>query len=1331
MIKNIKHINVKNIKALQITLASPEQIKAWATRNGKLTVVTKSETINYKTYKPEMDGLFCEKIFGPVKDYECPCGMYRGKAKYRNTKKFCEKCGVEITESAVRRDRMSCIELAYPCTHIWMSKELPNPSKISLLLGMTYKEVESVIYFENYVVLKNPNSNKALKDFYQECEIVPLAGQGANEKARSKIINVLDAAIDRISKRIADASKKKSSKNDQELDKLTEDHEYACSLKEALEDSNLPFSIHTVFDILKEYLELEIGIGSKAIQRLLSEVDLDDKLAIVQKEIKTVSPSNPKFNKLMNCLQLIKWFKKSGVKPEWMVLDYIPVTPPDTRPMVSLENGRFTTSDINNFYRKIIIRNERLKRMMEENTPEIILNNERRMLQESVDALFDNASRNKPAQSKDKRPLKSFTDHLKGKQGLFRQNLLGKRVDYSGRSVIVVGPDLKMYQAGIPAVMLLQLLKPYIIHELIKKVDENGMEMKPYATNVKTAEKMIVRQDDKVFEILNEIVKDHPILLNRAPTLHRLGVQAFEPKIIDGKAIRLHPLVTTAFNADFDGDQMGVYVPLSAEAIAEARSILLASWHILGPKDGKPIITPTQDMIIGAYYISQEDKGAKGEGTIFIDAAEAKRAYQLGQVDLHAIVGVRTDSYKENDLSKEYDERINLKSLPSTRILITSVGKLIFNTIMPETMPYMNNGKDITKISSKRLVKPGEDVRKVIAEIEPAPTFTKKTLQQIVKVLHNRFPVEVVAKTMDAIKDIGFEYSTKSSVTISAFDLPEYDKKKEYFVEADKKALMIKKWFEKGWMTDDERYTAVIKLWTEVKDKVTGDIREILASEENKDNPVIVMANSGARGNESNFTQLLGMRGLMSKSYNYDQKTKSKVIKDQIETPIKHSFLDGLTISEYFNASYGARKGMADTAMKTSKSGYMTRKLVDAAQEVIVTEEDCGTPTGLVVEALYDAKSAKLTGKDQLIESLASRIVNRYAFEDVVDENTNEVVVKKNEIITPNLAEDIEARGIKRVVIRSVLHCRCKNGVCQKCFGNDLTTNKPVAIGTAIGVVAAQSIGEPGTQLNMRTFHTGGVAGGGNMAQGFERLKQLFDLVPPGDNQLSIIAEFAGTVQKIESTEDGKIIYVKNDYIDEVKPYQTALSDVIRVEKGDHLNPGDKITEGAINIKKLLKVAGVEAVRNYLIKEVQKVYGAQGIEISDKYIEIIVRQLTNKLKITNPGDSEYFIGQITDTNDFVDVCNELFAKGKELPTARPEIYGLDDIAASKAGPFLAAASFQDTKKILTDAAIRGDIDYLQGLKENVMIGNLLPAGTGLMKSEDIIAEGDKMYKKEY
>ena len=1272
-------MNAKNIKAIQISLASPEQILSWS--HGE---IENSETINYKSLKPEKGGLFDEAIFGPVKDYECACGKYK-KVKYRG--KICEKCGVEIIESIVRRERMGHISLAYPVAHIWMSKELPSPSKISLVLDMSYKQVEEVIYFVNYVVLNNANSQ-----IFEPKEVIDLSNPKTNMTNRRKLREVIGTVI----------------KN---LDENSLDYSKAKEYFERLKDSSLPFSIEDVFNFIKKHTNMEFGIGAEAIQKLLKSVDLEKENKIIAEELTQLEPQSPRFKKLMSRLEVIKWFIDSKIKPEWMIMSVVPVTPPDTRPIIQLDGGRFTTSDINNFYRKIIIRNDRLKRLMAVSAPSIILNNERRMLQESVDALFDNASRSKPVMSKDKRPLKSLSEHLKGKQGLFRQNLLGKRVDYSGRSVIVIGPELKMYEVGVPSEMILQLFKPFIIHELIRKYDDFNTEIKPIASNIRLAQKMILKQDDLIWPIVQKIIKNHPVLLNRAPTLHRLGIQAFEPKMIDGKAIRLHPLVTTAFNADFDGDQMAVHVPLGKEAIAEARSILLASWHILGPKDGKPIITPTQDMILGFYYITKEIKNSKGEGIIFNDVDEVIRAYSTQNVDLHAIVGITTNNYLE-------------KGLPSNSILITTVGKIIMNKIMPNSMPFLNDCTNIMTMPINRIVLAGNDYRKSIKDISIIKPFTKKSLQSIVNFLHNKFSIEVVAETMDKIKDLSFEYSTKSSTTISAFDLPKYDKKNEYYIEADKAVARLKHQFEKGLLTDDERYKRVVGLWTKVKDKVSGDIEQILKSDEHKDNSVVIMANSGARGNVSQFTQLLGMRGLMSKSYNYDQKTKSNVIKDTIETPIKHSFLEGLTISEYFNSSYGARKGMADTAMKTSKSGYMTRKLVDAVQEVIIKEEDCGTYEGLIVEAIVDTK------QNSMIESLADRIANRFAFADIVNPETNKVLVYKNEIITPEVADMIEQAGISKVEIRSALHCKCKIGICQKCFGNDLTTNEPIAIGTTIGVVAAQSIGEPGTQLTMRTFHTGGAAGEANIAQGFERLKQLFDMIPPKEWELAVITEVSGKVTKIDKTEDGTVITILASGSNEEISYNVGFSSVVRAEIGDTVSCGDKITEGSIDMKRLLRVAGIETVRHYLIKEVQRVYRLQGIEISDKYIEVIVRQLTNKIKVLNPGDANYFIGEIVEINSFKEEVNKLLAQGKTPPTAINIIFGVDN-ATSKSGSFLSAASFQDTKKILTDAAVKGEIDYLRGLKENVMLGNLLPAGTGLMDPEAIIEQGEKMHAKEY
>lgn len=1271
--------NSSKIKSLQLSIASPEQILSWS--KGE---VKKSETINYKTLKPEREGLFDEVIFGPVKDYECACGKYK-KVKYRGQR--CEKCGVEIIESIVRRERMGHINLVTPVAHIWFAKESPNPSKISLVLDIPYKEIEQVIYFVNYIVL-DPGKTKVFK----VKEVIDLTDSKTSKINRGKLRTVL-------------------SQIKENLDPKSYDYSRVCEYYDRLKDTALPFSIEDVFKIIHKHAGVRFGIGAEAILELLKNIDLQTEKKNIEKELTRFESSNIRFRKLMRRLEVINWFIDSNNKPEWMILTVIPVTPPDTRPIIQLEGGKFTTSDINNFYRKIIIRNDRLRRIIELNAPSIILNNEKRMLQESVDALFDNAARNKHTMAKDKRPLKSLSDHLKGKQGLFRQNLLGKRVDYSGRSVIVVGPELKMYEAGIPSTMILSLFKPFIIHELIRKYDDYGNEIKPIASNIKTAERMILKQENVIWPIVQKVIKQRPILLNRAPTLHRLGIQAFEPKMIDGKAIRLHPLVTTAFNADFDGDQMAVHVPLSKEAVQEARDILLASWHILGPKDGKPIIVPTQDMILGSYYLSQEFKNEKGEGVIFSSISEALRAYEVGKVSIHAIIGINTAAFSEKKFTKQ-------------GILVTTIGKIIFNEAFPANAAYVNDPKGMGTSTKNDVISYEEDVRKIISEWEPKKPFTKKTLQKNITYLHNNYPVEVVAATMDKVKANGFKFSTISAATVSAFDLPIYSDKDEYFVTAEEQVNRLKYQFQKGLLTDDERYKKVINLWNNVKENVTKDIEKIMKDPKNSRNSVVIMADSGARGNVSQFTQLLGMRGLMSKSFNYDQKNKNRTIRDTIEVPIKHSFLEGLSISEYFNSSYGARKGMADTAMKTSKSGYMTRKLVDAVQEITITEDDCGTTKGLVVEAIRDTKD------QSIIESLSSRIANRFAMADVYNPKTNEVLVYKDQIITPEMAEKIEDLGIKQVEIRSVLHCKCKNGVCKKCFGNDLTTNKPIELNTAIGVIAAQSIGEPGTQLTMRTFHTGGAAGEGNIAQGFERLKQIFDMIPPKEWEKATISHINGKVTSIKLSDDGYDVTVRSNTINDEEIYHVSLNSIFRVKEGDTVRAGDKITDGSIDINELLQVAGISAARDYMLKEIQKVYRIQGIEISDKYVEIILRQMTNKVKVLNRGDSNFFIGQIIDINTFTQTNIELISNNQTPITACNLIFGLE-IVPSKVDSFLSAASFQDTKKILIDSAARSQVDGLYGLKENVMLGNLIPAGTGLADKDQMEQDGQKMYKKEY
>ncbi|MDR0985991.1 MAG: DNA-directed RNA polymerase subunit beta' [Mycoplasmataceae bacterium] len=1276
------------IKSLKLQIASPEQIRSWS--NGE---VRKSETINYKTFKPEKGGLFDEAIFGPIKDYECACGKYK-KIKYKG--KVCERCGVEVTESIVRRERMGHIELAAPVAHIWMSKELPSPSKISLILDIPYKQVEEVIYFVNHIVL-NSNGNEYLKDK----DIIDLTNPKTSIADRRKLINILKSLKIKFTSDSIDAKRC---------------NEYINALK----IGSMPFSIEQLFNFVKKHTGIVIGIGAEAIHQLLKNVDLNKEKNSIQKDLLRLDPQSPRFRKQAKRLEVYRWFIESNNKPEWMIMQVLPVTPPDTRPIIQLDGGRFTTSDINNFYRKIIIRNDRLRKMIDQQVPSIILNNEKRMLQEAVDALFDNSSRTKPTMSKDKRPLKSLTDHLKGKQGLFRQNLLGKRVDYSGRSVIVVGPELKMYEVGIPSLMVLKLFRPFIIRELIKKYDEYGNEIKPLASTIKIAEKMILKQDDEIWPIVNRIITERPVLLNRAPTLHRLGIQAFEPRIVDGKAIRLHPLVCTAFNADFDGDQMAVHVPLSIEACAEARDILLASWHILGPKDGKPIITPTQDMILGIYYLTTVVNDGKGAGMIFGSKEEALKAYTLNQVHPHSIIGISTSVYSS-------------KKFPCKGTLITTVGKIIMNDVLPEDMVYINNGKEVGELNKDDIVPIGENVREKISKWQPRPSFTKKSLQNIISLLFDsknidgsmRWPVDVIAKTMDGIKNLGFRFSTKSAISISAYDIPDYENKYEYFKDADVKVQELKKFYSKGLITDDEKYLKTVQLWTNVKDQVSNDVEKIMQKQENQSNSIIVMAKSGARGNLSQFTQLMGMRGLMSKSFNYDQKSESRVIKDTIEIPIKHSFVEGLSISEYFNSSYGARKGMADTAMKTSKSGYMTRKLVDAAQDVTVTEDDCGTTRGLIVEAIYDTKDG---GKP--IESLADRIANRYAMEDIVNPKNKDVLVAKNEIITTEMAEYIEKIGIKQVEIRSVLHCQAKNGICKKCFGNDLSTKKPIEIGTAIGVIAAQSIGEPGTQLTMRTFHTGGAAGGSNIAQGFERLKQLFDVVPPKSWELATISDIDGTIRGIVLEDNCYRVEISNKYQNETKTYKVPFNSTFRVSVDDEIKAGDKITEGSIDMNQLLKISGIAAVRNYLIKEVQKVYRMQGIEIADKYIEVMLRQMTNKVRILNVGDSSFFIGQIIDIDTIKKVNNELLLDNKTPTTFVNAIFGVESVP-SKSNSFLSAASFQDTKKILTDACVKSEPDMLSDLKSNVMLGNLIPVGTGLEEKIKLLENGQKMYKKEY
>lgn len=1283
------------ITSIQIELASPEKIRYWS--HGE---VTKSETINYKSLKPEKDGLFDESIFGPVKDYECACGKYK-KIKYKG--KRCEKCGVEIAESIVRRERVGHIELAVPIAHIWMIKELPYPSKISLILDISYKEVEQIVYFVNYIVLDEGNDQ--FPKYFHFKEVIDLSYPKTSKETRIKLRKILRDIYESIDEKTHPENAYKK--------------EIAQTYYNTLSESNLPFSIEEVFNFISSFTGMRFGIGAEAILELLQKIDLDKEYQTIHENLQKAELENDfKTKKLVRRLETIKWLKDSNNKPEWMILRNIVVTPPDTRPIIQLEGGKFTTSDINSFYRKIIIRNERLKKVLQNKAPSIIANNEKRLLQEAVDALFDNASRKKPLVGKDKRPLKSLSEHLKGKQGLFRQNLLGKRVDYSGRSVIVVGPELKMYQVGIPVIMILKLFKPFIIHELIKKVDENNNKITPLVSSIKDAEKLLLKQDNSIWPIVNKVIKKRPVLLNRAPTLHRLGIQAFEPVLIEGKAIRLHPLVTTAFNADFDGDQMAVHLPLSVEAVAEARAILLASWHILGPKDGKPIITPTQDMILGNYYLTTETKGLKSEGALFATIDEVKAVYDMKKIDIHTIIAIPTDAFNKAKFLEHHHHKL----------LITSVGKVIFNDLFPKDFLYVNNPDNIYQLTDNDIIDFNEDYRHFIRHKKVFyKAFNKKTLSEIVNFLYTKYSESpmIVPETMDKIKDISFEFSTKSGITISAFDVPEYQNKYKYFNEADKNVEAMKGYYEKGLLTDDERYKKVISEWSKVTDKVTKDIEHLIQKPEYKNNSIVVMVNSGARGSILNFTQLSGMRGLMSKSFNYDQKQKSELIKDVIEIPIKNSFIDGLSIFEYFNSSYGARKGMTDTAMKTSKSGYMTRKLVDATQDVIVNGFDCGVQKGIVLNDIVDTKN------NTIIENLYERLLNRICIYDIYHPKTKQLIAKKHQVIDRKIAKAIVDAEITDVEVRSVLHCKLKNGVCQMCFGIDLTTGKLVDLYTAVGIIAAQSIGEPGTQLTMETFHTGGVSGGSNISQGFERLKQLFDMIQPKKWESSTISEIKGKVESIKPSQDKyNLLHVTISNDKDSIIYKVPFDAYLRVKVHDKVVAGSKINEGSINVKELLKVAGIKVVRDYIIKEVQKVYRLQGIEIADKYIEVIVRQLTNKVQVQDVGDTNFFISQIVDINTFREVNESLIKNNKNPATAINLIFGLDEVP-NKAGSFLAAASFQDTKKILTDACIKSGIDHLIGIKENVILGNLIPCGTGKKDVEEIIKLGKKMYEYEY
>ena len=1186
-------LEANNFKALRIGIASPEKIRSWSYGE-----VQKPETINYRTLKPERDGLFCEKIFGPTRDYECSCGKYK-RLRYKNI--VCDRCGVEVTSSKVRRERMGHIELATPVSHIWYVKGVP--SYIGLCLDMSPRDLEEVIYFVSYVVIEPGNT--------------PLI--------------------------------KKQTLSDKEYRVYYE--KYGNSFK--------------------------VGMGASAIKKLLEQVDVEKELAEVQKELE--GATGQKRSRLVKRLDVLNAFATSGNKPEWMILEALPVIPPELRPMIQLDGGRFATSDLNDLYRRVINRNNRLKKLIELGAPSIIVQNEKRMLQEAVDALFDNGRRGRSVTGPGNRALKSLSSMLKGKQGRFRQNLLGKRVDYSGRSVIVVGPDLKMYQCGIPKEMALELFKPHVIHGLVSK---------EIANNIKSAKKMIDNQDPKVWDVVEEVIKEHPVMLNRAPTLHRLGIQAFEPKLISGKAIRLHPLVTTAFNADFDGDQMAVHVPLSEEAKAEARILMLGANNILSPKNGDPIVTPSQDMILGNYYITMEKAGLPSEGRVFKDTNEALMAYNRREITLHTRIIVPVNSFCHKVFLDSY----------KNKYFVTTVGKIIFNEILPDSFPYVNeptteNIEGITP--SKYFIDYGENLLEKLREIPlPAP-FKKGTLEKLIAQMFKRYKTTETSIFLDKLKDLGFKYSTFAGITIAASDVVTSKTKEDVIKRSNDEVKKVNKQYQRGLITNKERFDLVIEIWNKAKKDIEKELSEYANSKEYEDNPIFMMMNSKARGSISNFVQLAGMRGIMSKPNG-----------EPVEIPITSSFRDGLSVSEFFLSTHGARKGSADTALKTADSGYMTRRLVDVAQDMIIREEDCGTTQGVLVSAFVD-------DKDGIIEPLYDRILGRFTNKKVINPETKEVIIDKNEYITEAIADKIIKAGITEVEIRTALTCRTNHGVCRKCYGRNLATGNIVEIGEAVGTMGAQSIGEPGTQLTMRTFHTGGVAGT-DITQGLPRVEELFEARMPKGK--ATIAEIDGTIQKIEDAAGKFKIYIKND--NEVREHITLYGAKLRVEKGMKVNAGDRLTEGNVSPKELLAVTDPNTVQQYILKEVQKVYRSQGVDINDKHVELIARRMISQIRIVDAGDTNFIPSTTVDISEFTEGNKDVILQGKKPAIGQPILLGITK-ASLETDSFLSASSFQETTRILTEASVKGKIDKLHGLKENVIMGKLIPAGTGAKEYMDI------------
>jgi DNA-directed RNA polymerase subunit beta' len=1181
-------LDVNNFDKIRIGLASPEQIRQWSSGE-----VKKPETINYRTLKPEREGLFCEKIFGPTRDWECHCGKYK-RVRYKGI--VCDKCGVEVTRSKVRRERLGHIELAAPVTHIWYFKGIP--SRMGLLLDMSPRALEKVVYFASYIVIDPGDTPLTKKQLLSEAEY---------REHRERFGNLFEA-----------------------------------------------------------------GMGAEAIKKLLEEIDLDELAEELRAEIR--DSTGQKRLRATRRLEVVEAFRKSGNRPERMILDVIPVIPPDLRPMVQLDGGRFATSDLNDLYRRVINRNNRLKRLLELKAPDIIVRNEKRMLQEAVDALIDNGRRGRPVTGPGSRPLKSLSDMLKGKQGRFRQNLLGKRVDYSGRSVIVVGPELKLHQCGLPKEMALELFKPFVM----KKLVDRG-----YAHNIKSAKRMVERVRDEVWDVLEEVIKDHPVLLNRAPTLHRLGIQAFEPVLVEGKAIKIHPLVCAAYNADFDGDQMAVHVPLSAEAQAEARLLMLSVNNILSPAHGKPIATPGQDLVLGCYYLTLEQQGAKGEGKVFASADEAMMAYTEGAVSLHARIAVRMPAHK-NVLGMNTEDR-------KRKLLVTTVGKLVFNTIFPDDFPYINNAVenpvDETVFTGTLIEARGG--RPILDQIREAPATrptSKGFLAQLVAMCQRKYGNTRTAEILDNLKRIGYRYATQSGTTVGIEDINIPPEKQDIIAETEKKIEAIEQQHKRGLITSDERYQLVIDRWTEARERV----QEAMLAHLDKFNPVYMMATSGARGNVSQLSQLAGMRGLVA-----DPSGRT------IDFPIKANFREGLTVLEYFSSTHGTRKGLADTALRTADSGYLTRRLVDVAQDVIVREEDCGTDDGVSVGAIRQG--------DDIVETLRERAVGRVAAEDVVNPETGEVLVRAGEEILEEHAKAIELLGIEEVKVRSPLTCRTRYGVCVKCYGRNLATGRMVEVGEAVGIIAAQSIGEPGTQLTMRTFHTGGVAGD-DITHGLPRVEELFEARKPKGQ--AIISEVDGVVRVTEAKGTRKVI-VRTEQGDE-KVYTVPYGARLEVKEGDRVSAGDQITEGSLNPHDILRVKGVRAVQNYLVRQVQDVYRSQGVEINDKHIEVVIRQMLRKVRVDDPGDTDLLMGGLVDMFDFEDENRRVVEAGGRPATARPVILGITK-ASLATDSFLSAASFQETTRVLTEASIKGRTDPLIGLKENVIIGKLIPAGTGMTR----------------